>query len=370
MFHHLSSFRILVLLVMSALACPALGATPYVDVGLDSTFSSNVYLNADKEKDWINAPFLNADLDFGETWTTGYDGRFEGYLFHPDLLFHEHELFLLGNPLFGPNKEHEATAEISLETQQNREEFTRLNLLEPTLFLEIAMEPTSWLRWSLQETFSFQWFYEDAPSTSLTSWTQAKITFTAKTRTTAAPRFSYGMRYFTATDDPVTSRQLDQQIEAGIHLSQGITDGIGLQGDYAYVHAFNDSVLVLRNLTDIAFDFIGDAFIYTGHRALLGFKALFGERFEIGVDGDFARKAYGGWPVLDDEGVPTDEERVDTELGPKVWFEYTYRPGQDASRAAPELSLSPHYAYRRIWSNESWYDTDRHLAGIELTLYW
>ncbi len=370
MFHHVSPFQILVLLSLCSLTRPAKGATPYVEVGVDSTFSSNVYLNADKEKDWLNAPFLDVAIDFGDTWTTGYDGKFGGYLFHPDLLFHEHELFLLSNPLFGKDREHEATAEISLETQQNRDEFTKLNLLEPTLFLEIAMQPATWFRWSLQETVSYEWFYEDAQSTSLTSWTQVKITFTANTRTTATPRFSYGMRYFPTVDDKVTSRQLDQQIEAGIHLSQGITDGIGLQGDYAYVHAFNESVLVLRNLTDVAFDFIGDAFIYTGHRALLGFKALFGGRFEMGVTGDFARKAYGGWPVLDAEGIPTDEERVDTELGPKVWFKYTYRPGDDASPAAPELSLSPHYAYRRIWSNESWYDTDRHLAGIELALFW
>ena len=370
MLHHMSPIRIVVFLVICALIRPGWAATPYVDVGVDSTFSSNVYLNADKENDWINAPFLNAAVDFGETWSTGYDGRFEGYLFHPDLLFHDHELFLLSNPLFGENGEHEATAEISIETQRNRDEFTKLNLLEPTLFLEIEMEPVPWLRCSLQETFSFQWFYEDAPSTSLTSWTQAKITFTAKTRTTAAPRFSYGMRYFPTTDNQVTSRQLDQQIEAGIHLSQGITEGIGLQADYSYVHAFDDSVLVLRNLTDVAFDFIGDAFIYTGHRALLGFKTLFGERFEVGITGDFARKAYGGWPVLDDQGVPTDEERVDTELGPKAWFKYTYYPRDDASPAAPEFSVSPHYAYRRIWSNESWYDTDRHLAGIELTLSW
>ena len=344
--------------------------TPYVDIELDSHFSSNVYLNANEENDWVNSPALGVGLDFADYWTSGYRGKVQTYLLHHDLFYHEHALLLLANPLFGLEDQHEFLADLQVGTQRNTDTFAALNLVAPELLLELSMEPRPWLRWTLSEDVAYQIFYGDMLSSAINSWTRLAVAFVAKTRTTAALRVAYGMRYFPKTDPTLTTKDMDQQLEAGIHLSQGLADGIGIQADYAYLHAFDDSVLILRNLSDIDFDYIGEAFIYTGHKALMGLKAVFENGLTFGVSANYTYKMFGGWPVLDTAGQATGEERKDHVLEPVGWVRYTFWPDETASRMVPEFSVGPYYGYRRQWSNDAWYDCDRHQAGLALQLMW
>jgi hypothetical protein len=363
-------YAVVIFLFVSLFCRQAVAVSPYVEVSYKSYFSSNVYLNENEENDWVNTPALGTGLDFADYWTAGYRGGVQAYLKHPDLLYHEHALFLLANPVFGAGDQHEALAELTLSTQRNTDTYENLNLVEPELFLEISMEPLDWMRWTLSEDVSYRLFYEDTLSSALNSWTRTAVSFIAKSRTTVTPRLAYGVRYFPESDPTVTTKQRDQQLEAGIHLSQGLADGVGLRIDYAYLHAFDASVLTLRKMSSIEFDYIGEAFLYTGHKAQLGLKALFDNGVSFDVSAAYTRKRFGGWPVLDEAGEATDQERKDHALKPNAWLRYTYWPKEAASAAVPEVSVGPFYSYLRQWSNDPWYDCDRHEAGVTLELMW
>ena len=228
------------------------------------------------------------------------------------------------------------------------------------------------MRWSLSEHVSYRWFYDEAPNDSLDSWTRTSLTFTAQTRTTITPRVAFGNRYYPHPGVAGTNDRGDQQLEVGLHASQGIWTGAGLQADYAYFHAFEDSLLVLRQVTSEEFNYIGEEFLYTGHLALFGFKQVFESGTSFGLTVTFRHKRFGGWTALNSVGEPLPDgaERTDRQLEPAIWLKHTFWPKEDASRAVPAVSLGLDYAYLRQWSNDYWFDTDRHLATATIDLSW
>jgi hypothetical protein len=361
-----ASFSILLLCV----ARVSHGAEFFASIGESTDFDSNVYQDQTKESDFVFRPNLRLGADLGDIWTIGYDGNLAAYIKHPDLFYHRHEIYSSVNPAFGKDNEHEFFAELSALTQRNADEFSSVNLVQPSLLLMLAMEPLSWMRWSLSEQVAYRWFYDDTDMDSLDSFTRASVLFTAKTRTTIAPRFAFGYRGYPRLRQQRGQDASDLQIEAGIHLSQNVIENLGLQADWAYRHAFEAGVLIVRSMGLPSFSYIGEDFLFTGHTAMVGMKSVFQNGVSFGLEVAYAYKIYNGWLVLDDAGEATGGERVDNQLEPRGWFRYTYSPGDDASRAVPEVSVSVSYAYLRQWSDDAWYDTDRHIVRLGVDASW
>ena len=342
----------------------------FAEIEASSRYTSNVYLTRQEEWDLTVAPSAGLGVDFADFWTLGYTGFLEAYTRHRDLLYHKHELYLLLNPAWGEEGENEALVDLSVETQRNTDTYASINYVRPKLDLMVEMEPVLWFRWSLSEEVSYRWFYDDVASDSVDSWTTGSITFTVPSRTTISPRVAYGHRYYTRQDRSQTTDTMDRQIEAGVHLSQGLWESAGLQAGYVYVHAIGQSGLVLRKLTSTQFSYIGEEFLFTGHRAYLGFKQVFdvGLSFWLGADYEF--REYEGWSVIDSDGNPTGEQRQDNRIGPGAWIEYGWWPDDEASSATPEVRVTLQYSYLRQLSNDWFYDTDQHVVGLSLNLAW
>ena len=342
----------------------------FATVAETTTFDSNVYSDASEEWDMIIEPSGSLAVDFGDIYSIGYNGLLEVFPRHRDLLFHTHELFFFANPTFGEEDQNEIVTELSVKTHRNDDAYAAVNLVEPMLFLEAGFSPTAWFSWTLSETVSFRWFYDDTEADGIDSWTKGELSFTAPSRTTLKPRLIYGLRYYPQLTGPAASDPLDQQLEVGIRIGQNLVEGAGLRLDYAYVHGFDTSATVVRNIDEAAFQYLGEAFLLTAHLLEAGVKFIFDNGISINTAIAFADKLYNGWPARDEIGDPIGKARHDRELGPAARLTYTYLPREDASAAVPELEVYVGYDYQRNWSNDTWYDTDRHRASLGFELVW
>ena len=339
----------------------------FAEIGETTAFNSNVYLDDSKEWDIVITPHAALDLELGDIYGAGYAGQVAVYPRHSDLLYHTHSLYFLLNPRFGDEEQHELIVDLTLSTQKNTDDYADVNLFEPTLFLSLDLSPTDRFSWSLSETGSYRLFYDNTTSDSITSWTRGDLTFTAPTRTTFSPRLVFGVRSYPRESGSDTT---DHQIHAGARLSQNLTEGVGIRLDYAYIHAFDDSVLVERNLDALTFHYIGEDFLFTGHRAHTGLKVVLQNGFTADAALHFEQKKYNGWPVRDELGAATAKTRSDRVLSPNLFLSYHITPSEDASKGVPGLNISLGYAFVRNWSNDDWYDTSRHLVSLDLTLDW
>ena len=354
-------------MLIAGLCCEPFGhaADFFASVGSDVEFDSNVYTDQNKEEDAVIRPRGTIGVDLGDFWTLGYEGNAAVYATHPDLFFHNHEAYVFASPAWGENGENELSAELSFFTQRNADDYQSLDLAKPGLFLQLLMEPRQWVRWRLSEDLFYRWFYAGNQTSSLDSWTRASITFTTPSRTTITPKLAFGNRaYFN------WGPSSDQQLEAGIRLSQGVVEWLGMFAEWIYHHSFGDSTVVSKSMGLPTFNYIGEEFLYTGHTTLIGLKSVFDTGLSFGMETAYAYKNYGGWMVLDTEGTATGEQRIDHELNPSTWLRYTHFPSEKASRAVPELSVTLSYSYLRQWSTDTWYDTDRHLASVSIKLFW
>lgn len=342
----------------------------FIDPSLSSRYSSNVYLNQQEEWDVTLTPKLESGLDFADFWTAGYSGQLDYYFRHDDLLSHKHGLYLYTNPTWGIEGENEFFAKLSAQSQLNSSTYSSVDYLIPAINLGVTLEPLIWFRWSLSQILSFRWFYNDQSASSLDSWTNGSATFTAQTRSTFSPRIAFGYRYYTEPRIDVTEDTEDQQIETGLHFSQGLWERAGLQADYAYLRAFDDSVLVLRNMSNMEFSYIGDAFLFSGHSAEIALKQIVKSNWRFGCGLRYQTKSYSGWIVIDETGRTTGQDRQDKQLSPNLWVEVVFWPQQSASRAEPEFKASIDYMYLRQWSNDAWYDTSLHMVLLNLDLSW
>ncbi len=339
----------------------------FAEIGETTTFNSNVYLDDSQEWDIVIAPQGSLDLEFKDIYAIGYAGQVSIFPRHDDLLYHTHDVYFLLNPMWGEYEEYEFILELSLGTHRNRDSYSDVNLVEPMLFTGIDMSPADWFRVALFETLSYRWFYDDTASDALTNWARGELTFTAPTRTAFTPRIAYGLRHY---PNALISNRQDHQLHAGLRLSQNIIEGLGLRIDYTYIHAFNDSVLVRRNIDAVTFHYIGEDFLFSGHQALSGLKLIMDNGFSADASIEFVYKRYLGWPVRDEVGVATLETREDRVLSPACRLSYLLSPSDDAFSATPAFEVSLQYAFIRNWSNDTWYDTNRHVGSLELTLNW
>jgi hypothetical protein len=351
--------------LLSSHAAPAADLVAQLDI--HTLASSNVFLDKSEEWDLVLRPSAELGVDFARYWSVGYNGVLNAYALHADLLSHWHEAYLFLNPAWGPDGENEAVVEVSLQTLRNQEAYQELNLLQPTLTAKLIMEPLNWFRWKISATGSYRYFYDDKPSDSLDAWARGELSFTLPTRTTLSPRVSYGYRHY-MNAGPDGNAQ-DQQITIGMHASQSLSRTAGLQLDYVYLYAFGDSGILSRKLTLDQFTYLGEEFLYSGHRAEAGFKQLLGKSSMVWLGLRLEQRDYAGWPAIDSEGRLSGENRSDLRLVPRVAFEYNWWPGEKPC-CVPDLKVGLEYRLMRNWSNHDWYDTTAHLAGISVWGSW
>lgn len=346
---------------------PAQAADLVAQLDVHTLASSNVFLDKSEEWDLVLRPSAELGVDFARYWSAGYTGELNAYTRHADLLSHWHEVYLFLNPAWGQDGENELVLEATVQTLRNQEAYQNLNLLQPTLTAKVAMEPRSWFRWKVSATGSYRRFYDDKSSDSMDAWARGALNFTLPTRTTFSPRVSYGYRRYLHAGRSGDAQ--DQQIGLGLHTSQSLSRTAGLQLDYLYLYAVGDSGILSRKLTLDQFTYLGEEFLYSGHRVVVGFKQLVGKFSAFWLGLRFERRDYAGWPAIDSSGRLTGEDRSDWRLAPRVAFEYNWWP-KNKSGCVPDVRVSLEYRLLRQWSNHDWYDTTAHVAGVSVWGSW
>jgi hypothetical protein len=335
--------------------------------GANTSFTNNVFLDQSKEWDLVLHTPAEVGLDFANIYSAGYSVELNAYGRHTALLSHLHQLYLLANPAWGAEEEHELTVEFSVETLRNQSEYLSNNLLRPILFARLEMEPKRWLRFSLSSKLLYAWYYDDQPSSSFDFWGYADVSFTLPSRTTLSPRISYGYRYYPKQDLAVTLDTRDQQFELGIHSSQALWETTGLQADYIYIWALGNSGLLLRKITQDQFSYLDQGFLYSGSQAMIGIKQLLGESFTLEFTVRFKEHRFAGWKVLDASGAPTNDDRRDLQLSPALGLSYVWpAEGDEEDAAAFHLRVGLEYSFTKQWSNSDWYDASAHSFGFTI----
>ncbi len=354
--------------VIGLLASHLAGAADLVaQLDVRTLASSNVFLDKSEEWDLVLRPSAELGVDFSRYWSVGYTGELNAYTRHSDLLSHWHEVYLFLNPAWGQDGENELVLEASVQTLHNQEAYQNLNLLQPTLAAKVVMEPRGWFRWKVSVTGSYRYFYDDKPSDSIDAWARGELSLTLPTRTTLSPRASYGYRRYRHSGRNGDAQ--DQQIGFGLHVSQSLSRTAGLQLDYVYLYAVGDSGILSRKLTQDQFTYLGEEFLYSGHRAEAGFKQLMGKSSAFWLGLRFEQRDYAGWPAIDSSGRLIGENRSDWRLVPRVAFEYNWR-SKNKPGCVPDVWVSLEYRLLCQWSNHDWYDTTAHVAGVSVWGSW
>jgi len=359
-----------------ASAGPSFASGVVAEIDLRSVATSNVFLDKSAEWDLALKPSAELGYDFGRFWSIGYNGQLAAYTRHEDLLSHWHELYLFANPAWGQDGQNEVVVEATLETLRNQETYQTLNMIQPQVLVKLVMEPASWLRWQVAARGVYRWYYDDQQSSSIDAWADARLTFTLPSRTTFTPRLSFGHRRYTGggagkgSGSSGSADLQDQQMEAGIHVSQALWKDAGLRLDYAYLLALDDSGILERKLTDAQFSYLGEAFLCSGHRAMAGLKQMLSESTVAGADLRLIERDFAGWPAVDAQGMLRVENRRDLRLEPRVYLGYAWWPDGKDNTCVPAINVDVAYQYLRQWSNSDWYDTSAHMVSLAVWGTW
>lgn len=352
---------------------PSMALEGSADLSLTLPYTSNVFMNKEKEWDISVNPGATLALDFADIWSVGYNGHAEISTRHNDLPMHRHGLFLLVDPTWGKDGQNEFYARLAFGTERYMDSYADQNHLRPALDLGIELEPIAWFRLSMENSINYTYFYEDKRSSYLENWMRLKAQFTWQSKTSLAPRFAFGLRDYPRHGSGAKSGKgatlLDKQLEAGLHLGQGLWENAGLQADYAYLHAFDTSQVVARNMARTSFSYLDNKFLYSGHTATLGLKQVFADSWTLALAMQVETRHYLGWDALNAAGKLTGEERRDLRLAPTLSLDYAWAPKAEAS-SVPEVKVGLGYTFTRQFSNDDWYDTDQHYAVLTLQLGW
>ncbi len=342
------------------------------ELGLQTLAFDNLFVDQSKQQDAALRPSWGLSMDFGDYWATGYKGEFNHYFETTTLQSHFHEVFLYANPVWGEEGQNEFVAELTVETLRNQDTFQILNYFQPALYLKTRLEPASWFAWQIGGKVLYRQYYDDQGDSSPDSvdgWLDAYGMFTLPSRTTISPKVAYGHRFYTheQTAGNAADSQ-DQSLELGLHLSQGLWGSAGLQADYAYTLAIGDSGVLQRKLTEEQFAYIGQEFLFSGHRATLGFKQLIGEGGRLNIYVTYETKDYAGWPLLDETGAATGAQREDTRLIPGVSYQHEFYPSEGS--LWPVIGLIAEYRFIDQQSNLAWSEAQSHMGGLTLWVRW
>ncbi len=344
------------------------------ELNLQTLAFDNLFLDQSKQSDVAVRPSWELGANFGEYWSVGYRGEYNHYFETTTLQSHFHEIYLFLNPVWGEEGENELVAELTLETLRNRDDYQVINYLSPTLYLKARMELSRWFAWQAGVKALYKRFYDDQSSSSpdaVDAWLDAYCTFTLPSWTTISPKIAFGQRFYAheQSTDSITQDDQDQSLEMGVHLSQGLWPTAGLQVDYAYILALGDSGVLARKLTAEQFAYLGQEFLYSGHRASLGFKQLVGFVGMLTLFVNYETKDYAGWPLLDDTGALTGKERVDHRLIPGLSYDHEFYPDSE-SALVPRAGFTVDYRYIHQLSNHVWYQANSHMGGVSLRVTW
>jgi hypothetical protein len=338
---------------------------------LQTFYTSNVFLDRSEEWDVAVQPSLGLGVDFSEYWSARYNGTLDVYAIHGDLLAGWNRLALIANPAWGKEDQNEFYAQLSIEALNNTSTYNSLDYLSPALTFGIVLEPTIWFRWKLSNQELFRLFYHDRPADGIDSRTGTEFTFTLPSRTTISPRLDYSCRFYTEPDRSMKNDRFDQQVEPGIHASQGLWETGGLQADYSYRQVIGSNALFDRQMSQTQFSYLGEDFLFSGHRASIKLTQIIPGGWKLAAGVEYQTRAYGDWPAVDSEGRDIGVNRDDQRLTPGVDVEYKWSPPEKKTNSTvPAVRLSARYSFTKEWSNSYMYDTNWHFAAIDLALSW
>jgi hypothetical protein len=361
--HHATAF----LLALSAVASrSAQAAEVQAHFRLDSTAMTNTYLDASRESDVVMRPLAELALDFGSFWTAGYTGELR-YFFddrHRDLASAWQEAYVYLNPAWGKDGQNEYTAELRAQWLLNQEPLRSGNVLQPGLLQKLVLEPNPRVRWQSSLELGYRRYYNDTTSDSVEGRAETALSFHLPTRTSATPRLVWALRRYRTPiqlDPESAPVALDQQIELGLHVAQGLWRTAGLQLDYSYLPSMGNNALLVLKLRNDVFFYLGEDFLFAGQRAKAVFKQLIGPlTAELSLTWEV--REFNGWPLSNDAGQVVGQRR-DERWAPRALLRYAYVP-PERSAWLGEAGFSLDYQFLRQGSNVTWYDTSAQTVSL------
>lgn len=352
------------LLLSATVGSSAWAAEVQAHFRLDSTATTNTYVDASREPDVVLHPFAELGVDFGSFWTAGYTGELRYFSQHTDLASAWQEAYVYLNPAWGENGQNEVTAELRAQWLLNQPALESGNVLQPGLLTKLALEPAPWLRWQSSLELGYRHYYNDRKSNSVEGRAETGLSFALPTRTRLTPRLAWALRQYAtpiqleASAAPV---ELDQQIELGVHAAQGLWRTAGLQLDYGYLPDMGNNALLILKLRDAVFFYLGEDFLFAGQRAKATVKQLLGPvTAELSLTWEM--REFNGWPASNAAGQ-TIGQRRDERWSPRAQLRYAWIPSQRSAWLG-EAGLSLDYQYLRQSSNDARYDTSAQTVSL------
>jgi hypothetical protein len=252
---------------------------------------------------------------------------------------------------------------VALETLANQDAYGALNFVGPRLTAAATLEPAAWVAWQVALDVRYRAFYDDPESDALDLMPRAEVRFTLPSRTTLSPRAAYGLRYLPRLKGGQGAgrpQRTEQQVDVGVHASQGLWSTGGLQADYAWRHLVSASATLPIRLTEAQFAFLSTDFLASGHRAYLKYKQVLPVALWLLVGAELRTLRFEGWPATDSAGTTLADDREDVRLGPTASLGWARRFG--GARVSATLS----YGWLRQWSSSYDYDTTGQQVSFEL----
>lgn len=361
----------LAVLALSVVLGPGAEAQQFsVEAGIGSGWSSNVLTTRTATSDTPVRPHATLGVDFAGYWNLEYEGSAEILPGHMDLTSHAHGLALSANPAWGLDGRHEMYVAVAAETLQNGSTYAALDFVGARLTAAYTQATTSWFEWQVGLDARYRAFYNDPLADALDVMPRAWARFTLPSRTTLTPRVGYGLRYNAELRGgavrAVTGRgrgdRIDQQIEVGLHASQGLWETGGLQAGYAWRHLIGTAGVVNVRLTQGQFSFLSTDFLAGGHHAYLRLKQVLPAGVSALAGVDLRTLAYPGWDAVDSLGNALADDRSDVRLVPSVSL------GWKRDVGSVELEATAAYGYVRQWSNSADYVAQGHSVSVDFTV--
>ncbi len=340
---------------------------------LNSAYTSNVFLDSSKEYDMMFNPYGNVGIVFADDFGAGYNMGAELFAVHPELYSHWHELYFFYNPAWGEDGEAELLFRVSADTLKNDDAYNQVNYYGVNVLTAFDWTASDWFALKSALYLGYRSYYDARASDYAGGRLSLEGRFTVQyTRTTITPKAFYEQRYYVKKGGTTNSDRSDSQLDAGLHISQGLWDTAGLQFSYFYRSLLGDNSFAERMLASWRFAYLGEDFLYTGHRFYGALTQIFPAGFRLVAGAEFSMRDYGGWKAVIAAGDDLTYDRRDYKLLPSVSLDYLWESESESDYAflIPSVTAALKYTYIKQWSNSALFDTDAHVVELTIGAQW
>lgn len=342
---------------------------------LYSTYTDNLFLSNSRQADWINLAFIDLDYSLNEDFGLFYSGSAHLFNENDDLFNHLHQVGLSFARPFGDTGSLYAGSEVGLRLDRPLYDYRSFLQARAFASAKVYLRPT--LLAHASYALRRQDYINAADYSHYEQNFKARLTRFLPTHTTLQLAGELGWKTHIEAVDELSfvdfevparfgqDRHLLQWV-ASAKLAQSIGPDMGLQiewrkrialsGDSRYLGA------LFYNPNDDLFD---DRYSYSGQqfKSTLKYLAPWGATLQSTLERE--TRSYSSRPAYDTAGQSLGQAQAETRHGARLSLQKTFYLTEGWIR---EIGVDGEWSYRRIDSNDSYYDASArsYTLGVQI----